>query len=563
VKRSVLFVGLVTLLMLASISSVASVAAAPAAQTSTAWTGFYYANRNLQGSPAMQRDDPNIDFVWGSASPGGGVPADDFSVRWIRWVFMDVPGNWTFTTTTKDGVRLFVDDVLVIDAWHDQPPTARTVTLNLTQAFHLIRMEYYKHTGVGEAHLQIISTANYPDWRGEYYNNPNLAGAPVFVRNDPAINFNFGTTGPGGGIPGTNFSVRWTRSQYLDAGRYRFTTTTDDGVRLWVDNQLLIDQWHDQMPTTWLGDITLTGGNHLVKMEYFQHGGSAMAVLTWSPIPSGAEVWHGEYFDNVGLSGAPVLFRDDNDINFNWGTAPPGPGISQGGNWSARWTSRKTTSTAGYYTVTATSDDGVRVWVDNSIVIDQWRDQQPTTFSATVYLTAAAHDWRVEYYNRTGTALLRVQITPGVVPPPPPPSGDVYVGTNSAGFFKGGDSAGWHTAPNGYGGIAFWTENNTYNAPQYNWARWYPALPAPGYYEISVYIPANIATTRNARYWIAHAGAYDSGRVSQALYANQWVPLGVFYFGATGGEYVSLSDVTYEPFLSTTVLMDAVKFSPR
>jgi hypothetical protein len=51
--------------------------------------------------------------------------------------------------------------------------------------------------------------------------------------------------------------------------------------------------------------------------------------------------------------------------------------------------------------------------------------------------------------------------------------------------------------------------------------------------------------------------------VNHFLYANQWVSLGTFYFRADGGEYVALSDVTYEPALSTTLVIDALKFSPR
>ena len=95
---------------------------------------------NLQGNPVFVRDDPNIDFVWGSGVRRR-IPGTDFSVRWIRWLFMDRPGSWTFTVITDDGVRLWVDDQLVIDVWYDQPATTHATTLNLTQAFHLVRME--------------------------------------------------------------------------------------------------------------------------------------------------------------------------------------------------------------------------------------------------------------------------------------------------------------------------------------------------------------------------------------------------------------------------------------
>lgn len=566
-KKFSFFIKLTTLLFLIeSIAAPSPMLASPPLQTTAAWTGFYFANRNLQGSPVFIRNDSNIAFNWGSGSPGAGLPVNDFSVRWIRWMFTDTSGNWTFTTITADGVRLFIDDAVVIDSWLDQSSSVHTATINLTQTFHLVRMEYYNHAGNAQAHLQILSP-NFPDWHGEYYSNPDLAGAPSFARNDGMINFNFGTTGPGGGIPGTNFSARWTRSQYFNTGRYRFTTTTDDGVRVWVDNQLIIDHWVDQVPKTWSGEITLTAGNHLIKMEYFQRDGAALAVLTWSLISSTAEIWHGEYFDNPGLAGASALSRDGADVNFSWGTAPPGPGIPSGQNWSARWASRKTTNLAGFYTVIATADDGVRVWVDDNILIDQWHDEPPTTYAAIVFLNPGPHDWRVEFYQHLGAASLRLQITPGISSPAPgvvpPANADVIVDDGGAGFFKGGLTTAWRDFSGGYGGHASWMQNDVFSQASYNWARWYPALPQPGFYEVSVYIPAIPATTRNARYWIQHAGTYDSRRVNQSLYTNQWVALGAFYFSAGGGEYVSLANVTYEPFLSTALAVDAVKFSPR
>ena len=75
-------------------------------------------------------------------------------------------------------------------------------------------------------------------WRGEYFNNPNLQGAPVLVRNDPSINFNWGAGSPAPNIPVDYFSARWTRSLMFDGGMYRFSAQADDGVRVWLDSQL-------------------------------------------------------------------------------------------------------------------------------------------------------------------------------------------------------------------------------------------------------------------------------------------------------------------------------------
>jgi hypothetical protein len=555
------------LLFVGCLASPPSAFAAPLAQSTVAWTGYYFANRNLQGDPVFVREDADINFAWGNSAPAPGLPADDFSVRWTRWLYIDAAGDWTFSLMADDGVRLFVDDMLVLDEWADQPPLARSVSIPLTQSFHLFRVEYYDHTGSAQVQFQMLS-ANYPDWRGEYYGSLDLSSTPAFVRNDSAVNFNFGTTGPGGGVPGSNFAVRWMRGQFFDAGRYRFTTTTDDGVRLWVDNQLLVDQWRDQTTKSWSGDIALASGTHLIRMEYFNHGGAALATLTWSLVPGSGELWHSDYFDNTALGGTPDLSRDTADIHYDWGPTAPGPGIPAGGNWSARFTSRRVVSLAGYYTVSAMADDGMRVWLDNEVLIDEWHDQPATPHAATAFLNPGAHDWRVDFYQHSGSASLHVQITPGVVAPSleeleSPSTGDVIVDDNAAGFFKGGATDGWRELKSGYGGHALWAPSNTFSQPQSNWARWYPPLPRAGNYAISVYIPANTATTQAARYSIQHAGANDLVQISQALYTDQWVSLGTFYFDALGDEYVGLTDVTFEPSQTTKLAVDAIRFSPR
>ena len=536
--------------------------ASPAAQTTAAWTGAYFANPDLQGTPAFTRDDPTIDFTWGKESPDRNIPADGFSVRWERWMLIDTPGTWTFTTMADNGVRLFIDDQLVIDAWNDQPASARTISQSLTQSFHRVRMEYYHRTGDAQAHL-FTTSAGFPDWRGEYYGNPDLIGAPAFVRNDSTLNFNFGAAGPGGGVAGTNFSARWTGAPFFGGGNYRFTTKTDDGVRLWIDGWLLIDQWHDAAPTSYSGDMTLNAGLHFVKMEFYQHSGGALATLVWSPI-LGSEIWRGEYFDDPSLQGAAAFARDDVSLNFDWGNASPGSGIAQGTNWSARWTTRKNMPNAGYYSVTATADDGVRVWVDNALLIDEWHDASSKSYAAMAYLGAGQHDWRVEFYQHVGTASLRLELMPGAVtalPAPASASGEITVDTQSSNFFKGGSN--WQSAANANGGNAFSTPNSAFAQAENNWARWYAPLTRAGNYEVSVYLPAGLGTTLNARYEIAHGNTHDFRALNQSLYAKQWVSLGIYHFSATGDEYVSLSDVTYEPSQSTRVVADAVRFTAR
>ena len=120
---------------------------------------------------------------------------------------------------------------------------------------------------------------------GEYFNDPNNGSHFVtFVRGrlDRTINFDWASAGPATGVTVDNFSVRWTgQVQALASGSYTFSTSADDGVRLWVNGQLLVDNWVDQAVTTRTSaPIALVAGSRYdIRMEYYEHGGLATARL--------------------------------------------------------------------------------------------------------------------------------------------------------------------------------------------------------------------------------------------------------------------------------------------
>jgi len=122
---------------------------------------------------------------------------------------------------------------------------------------------------------------------GEYFANTlytaPFQGSPL-VRTDATINFDWNSNSPDPSIPATDYTVRWTGLvQPLFNETYTFFTTTDDGVRLWVNGQLLIDHWVPQSPTTWGASIALQAGQmYTIDMEYFQQAGGAVASLLWS-----------------------------------------------------------------------------------------------------------------------------------------------------------------------------------------------------------------------------------------------------------------------------------------
>lgn len=119
---------------------------------------------------------------------------------------------------------------------------------------------------------------------GSYYNNKTLGGTAV-TRVDPVVNFNWGTSSPIPQIKADGFSVRWTGlvlPQYNET--YTFYTRVDDGVRLWVNNQLLIDRWVNQKTAVESsGNIAVMAGQkYNIKMEYYENKANAVAELRWS-----------------------------------------------------------------------------------------------------------------------------------------------------------------------------------------------------------------------------------------------------------------------------------------
>jgi len=131
--------------------------------------------------------------------------------------------------------------------------------------------------------------------RGDYYHGMNFE-TYVLTRTDDQINFQWGDGTPDAAVNIDAFSVIWTGEIEIPYSEtYTFYTSTDDGARLYIDGQRIINQWVDQGTTEVSGTIDLTAGRHSIQMEYYENGGGAVAELRWSSpstpkqiIPAGA-----------------------------------------------------------------------------------------------------------------------------------------------------------------------------------------------------------------------------------------------------------------------------------
>ena len=139
----------------------------------------------------------------------------------------------------------------------------------------------------------------------------------------------------------TQYSARWTgQLEPKQAEEYTLHTFSNDGVRLWVNGQLVIDNWTDHGEKEDTGKITLAAGKRYdVKLEYFYNGGQAAMKFWWSsasqkkePVPTSAlrlpdgsgHGLKGEYFKGNQFQ-SPWQKRNDAQVNFSWGTKPPFP----------------------------------------------------------------------------------------------------------------------------------------------------------------------------------------------------------------------------------------------
>ena len=118
------------------------------------------------------------------------------------------------------------------------------------------------------------------DWKGEYFDNRDLAGDPVLVRNDAAIDFNWGAASPAPEVPAQNWSARWTISRNAPAGLYTISAWVDDGVRVYVDNDLVINGWTEGQARNYTRDVEVDDGAHTITVEYFQGVGGALISLS-------------------------------------------------------------------------------------------------------------------------------------------------------------------------------------------------------------------------------------------------------------------------------------------
>jgi hypothetical protein len=442
-----------------------------AAPATNAFTGCYYDNKDFT-TAKVSRIEPAINFDWGTGSPDSSMSSETFSARWEGNFNFD-QGDHTFILTADDGVRLYIDNQLVINQWKDQPPTTYTVVRNMSAGNHLIKVEYYENFVGAVAKLWWVKNATptptptaapspvptptpVPNvtcaapatgsFTGCYYDNKDFTNLKV-SRTDPSVNFDWGTGSPDSMVNSETFSAKWEGNLNFDQGDYTFTVTADDGIRLYVDNQLLIDQWKDQPPTTYTAVKAMTSGNHLIKVEYYENSIGAVAKLSWvknatpaptstptpSPTPTltpppapaptpdsqvscatpSTNAFTGCYYNYRDMSKAPALKKVDSQINFDWVYDSPSTSIVAD-NFMVHWIGNFTFE-EGNYTFNMATDDGSKLFVDGVLILNTYGEHPANPYTVSKNMTAGVHTITLEYTEFSGRASANLNWVKGEV----------------------------------------------------------------------------------------------------------------------------------------------------
>ncbi len=240
------------------------------------------------------RVDPNVDFDWGTSSPAtGAINGDYFLARWDGYFIAPKTGTYNFGTNgTDDGIRISVNDTVVVDSWNWAGPGAWSsdIALEEGQAVPIV-VEYREIAGGAQVHLRVrgavpdqpvpsdwlrtdpTTTPNEQGLVGEYYTDVNsnavidsADGAPFMVRRDQQVNFDWGTGSPVPGAPQDRFLVRW--SGYFTApaaGDYQFGAAGDDNVSVSVNGSNVVNLGccQDLAAPSWGSTVTLGLGQQV------------------------------------------------------------------------------------------------------------------------------------------------------------------------------------------------------------------------------------------------------------------------------------------------------------
>ncbi|MEK7122602.1 MAG: PA14 domain-containing protein, partial [Patescibacteria group bacterium] len=389
----------------------------------TGLRGEYFAGENFETLKSVHPAEA-IHFDWRESVPDSAVPADHFSVRWTGWIEAPTTDDYTFTVRVDDGVRLWIDDELLLNEW--RRVSEYMVEFRFEKRMEKgkrrpIKVEYFefdKPAGIqlfweknGKPREPVPRSALYPTavvsqpsqtvpvsgtgtgLYAEYFSDPNHSSLAA-SRVDSRIDFMWDYNAPTPSLPSDWFSARWTG--WIEAPQtadYTFTVRVDDGIRLWIGEEKILDRWHrvSTYPAEYRVKQFLKQGRYPIRVEFYEEDSPAGIRFLWEyanrsqevvptrflypapePIqpPGNGTGLRGRYYKGADTADQlalpyPVVERTDPSVGFSWGAGSPDFRIP-GDSFSARWDGFIQPRYSGTYTFYLTADDRATLFIDDS-----------------------------------------------------------------------------------------------------------------------------------------------------------------------------------------------------
>ncbi|MFZ3590412.1 PA14 domain-containing protein [Bacillus sp. DJP31] len=381
------------------------------------WLAYYYPNNSLTGMPTTAKIIQPVgehslveDFGSGSPEPKT-IPSDNFSARYTTAKRLQA-GEYILRTKVDDGVRVYVDGKMVVDRWTNGSMLEDGVKIRISDRnsasaeekdIHWIEVEYLENTGNGKVEFKLESFQSAIDnsWVGEIFPNQNFEGIPFVMGGknsaQPISDINFswgwGLGSPHKEVKGDQFTARYTKEVTLNAGTYLFNASGDDGIRVFLDGQLLINGWQNSVSITKRQTAYVESGKHTIVVEYYENVGNATLS-----------------FDYEFISPNKVYFQSNQQLEYTWRLGGP-IGFPVDG-FEALF-DQSQYLVGGDYFIQTFADDGIKVKVNDELKINRWTDSGGVLDTSLMLNTQPGyHKILTSYYEKTGDAQVLSHVAP-------------------------------------------------------------------------------------------------------------------------------------------------------
>ncbi|MBB6454001.1 g-D-glutamyl-meso-diaminopimelate peptidase, partial [Salirhabdus euzebyi] len=184
----------------------------------------------------------SVHYNWGLGSPGPEIPSDDFSAEFDQsGIYKN--GDYFIQTYADDGIKVEIDGETFIDRLTDfKGVTERALWLDVPEGHHEVKTKYFELVGRAAVFSDVVP---FDSWLAYYYPNRTLSGMPTAAKviEKENLHENFQAGSPFSGLPVDHFSARYTTAKRVESGEYILRARADDGIRVYVDGELVIDRW--------------------------------------------------------------------------------------------------------------------------------------------------------------------------------------------------------------------------------------------------------------------------------------------------------------------------------